>query len=92
MNILKKSIKAVVSISALIIIWQLVVLTGSFEESLLPSPAVVFQGIWEIIKDGTLFTNFKVSIARFLTGYLSAVFAGVIWGFYLDGIKDLVLC
>ncbi|NLM36099.1 MAG: ABC transporter permease [Clostridiales bacterium] len=89
MNILKKSIKAVVSISALIIIWQLVVLTGSFEESLLPSPAVVFQGIWEIIKDGTLFTNFKVSIARFLTGYLSAVFAGVILGLLLGWNKRI---
>lgn len=83
MDILKRSIKALVSISALIVIWQFIVISGRFEKSLLPSPAVVFDGIRDIIKDGSLFENFRVSIARFLTGYLAAVLVGVIFGLLL---------
>ncbi|NLZ47898.1 MAG: ABC transporter permease [Clostridiales bacterium] len=89
MNILKKSIKVIVSISLLIVIWQLVVITGKFEKSLLPSPAVVFDGVKEIIMDGTLFTNFKVSIVRFLSGYLVAVLSGVILGLLLGWNKKI---
>jgi len=38
MEILKKVLKVVVSISVLIGIWQLAVLSGKYEPSLLPSP------------------------------------------------------
>jgi len=89
MNTLKKSIKAVVSIFALIAIWQLVVLTGRFEESLLPSPAVVFTGIWDIVKDGTLLNHYRVSFARFLTGYVLAALTGVILGLLLGWNKSV---
>jgi len=89
MNILKKAVKAVVSISVHILIWELFVLTGRFEKSLLPSPAVVFTGIAKMIMDGTLFTNLKVSIARFLAGYLAAALAGVAFGLLLGWNKKV---
>jgi len=65
MEILKKVLKVVVSISVLIGIWQLAVLSGKYEPSLLPSPAKVLEGMAELIKDGTLLTHFRVSLARF---------------------------
>lgn len=89
MNLLKRAIKAVVSISVLIVIWELIVLTGRFEKSLLPSPAVVFTGMSKMIMDGTLFSNLGVSIARFLTGYLLAVLVGVILGLLLGWNKNV---
>lgn len=89
MNLLKRAIKAVVSISVLIVIWELIVLTGRFEKSLLPSPAVVFTGMSKMIMDGILFSNLGVSIARFLTGYLLAVLVGVILGLLLGWNKNV---
>jgi len=86
---LRKMVKVVASISLLITIWQLVVLTGKFEKSLLPSPAVVYTGITEMFKDGTLLVNLRVSIARFLTGYLAAVLAGVTLGLLFGWNKNV---
>jgi len=89
MGILKKSIKSLVSIGVLIALWALVVETGRFEKSLFPSPAMVLKGIGEIMEDGSLFENFRVSIIRFLIGYLAAVFAGVILGLLLGWNKKV---
>ena len=82
MEILKKILKVVISISVLIGIWQLAVMLGRYQTSLLPPPAKVFKGMSELIKDGTLFTHFKVSLTRFFIGYLSAIIAGVILGLF----------
>lgn len=83
MDILKKILKIIVSISILVGIWQLIVKTGRYEPSLLPSPARVFTGMTELINDGTLFTHFRVSLTRFFTGYLAAIIAGITLGLLL---------
>lgn len=89
MGLLIKSLKVLVSMSVLLILWQVVVLTGDFEKSLLPSPAVVLAGIWEITKDGTLLTNVGVSLTRFLMGYITAALAGVTLGLLLGWNKEV---
>jgi NitT/TauT family transport system permease protein len=89
MEILKKILKVVISISVLIGIWQLAVMSGRYQTSLLPPPAKVFKGMSELIKDGTLFTHFKVSLTRFFIGYLSAIIAGVILGLFLGWNKRI---
>lgn len=89
MDILKKTLKVVVSISVLIGIWQLAVLSGRYEPSLLPSPAKVLEGMAELIKDGTLFTHFRVSLTRFFIGYLAAIAAGIILGLLLGWNKSV---
>ena len=81
--------KVVISISVLIGIWQLAVMLGRYQTSLLPPPAKVFKGMSELIKDGTLFTHFKVSLTRFFIGYLSAIIAGVILGLFLGWNKRI---
>ena len=61
----------------------MVVLTGRYEQSLLPSPAGVLTGMAELIKDGALLTHFKVSLVRFLIGYLATVITGITLGLML---------
>jgi len=89
MEILKKTLKVVISISVLVSIWQFAVLTGRYEPSLLPSPAKVFEAMTELIKDGTLLTHFRVSLTRFFIGYLVAIFAGITLGLLLGWNKSV---
>lgn len=80
MEKIKKLLNVFISLSILLILWEGIVLTGGYEASLLPSPLRVFQGMIELIEDGTLFTDIKVSLLRFFAGYLSAVILAVILG------------
>lgn len=64
----------------MIAIWQLVIVIGNFDRALFPAPLEVWTGILSLIEDGTLFEHFRVSILRFLAGYLSAVVAAIILG------------
>lgn len=64
-------------------IWEGIVLTGMYERTLFPSPLDVFIGMVELVKDGTLFTDIKVSLYRFFAGYLSAVILAIIIGLLL---------
>ena len=83
MEKLRKVGTVIVSLILLIFIWEIVVLTGRYEPSLLPSPLKVLEGIGELIKDGTLATHFQASLLRFLIGYLSASVAGIVLGLIL---------
>lgn len=89
MELLKKTAKVVLSLSVLIGIWELTVLTGRYEQSLLPSPARVFAGMSQLIKDGTLFTHFRVSLFRFFIGYSAAIAAGITLGLLLGWNKSV---
>jgi len=62
---------------------------GKYEPSLLPSPAKVLEGMAELIKDGTLLTHFRVSLARFFIGYLAAIVAGITLGLLLGWNKSV---
>jgi len=89
MEILKKASRIVISISVLVVIWQLAVFSGRYEPSLLPSPAKVFEGMSELIKDGTLLTHFRVSLSRFFIGYLASIVAGITLGLLLGWNKKV---
>ncbi|HBI02914.1 MAG TPA: sulfonate ABC transporter permease [Paenibacillaceae bacterium] len=80
---LNKLLNIIIGLFILLAIWEGIVLTGLYETSLLPSPLDVFIGMVELIKDGTLFTDIKVSLYRFFAGYLSAVILAVIIGLLL---------
>ncbi len=80
MGIFRKTAVVVVSLSLLIGVWELVVLTGRFAPSLLPSPAKVAAGIGDLISDGSLISHLGVSLARFATGYFSASVIGMLLG------------
>lgn len=80
---LNQVLNVFIGFSILVVLWEGVVLTGKYEASLLPSPVIVFEGIHELITDGTLFTHFKVSLIRFSAGYLSAVIVAIVLGLIL---------
>lgn len=83
MEKMKKIGTIIVSLTLLILIWEIVVLTGRYESSLLPSPFEVLKGIGEVINDGTLANDFQVSLFRFLVGYLAASVSGILLGLIL---------
>jgi NitT/TauT family transport system permease protein len=78
-----KVLKVISSLALFVAIWELIVLTGRYEPSLLPSPVKVLEGMGELVKDGTLITHFKVSLSRFITGYAMAVITGISLGLVL---------
>lgn len=84
-----KSIKhVVVSFVVLIIIWQLAVTFGGFNETLFPAPLKVFSAFGELLTEGlrgsssnaVLLVHLKDSLLRFLAGYLIAVVLGIVLG------------
>lgn len=81
MKHLRKTTNVLLSLIILIVAWQLIVLIGNFEESLLPSPLSVGKGIIALLVDGTLLTHIQVSLFRFVIGYTLAVIAAIPLGF-----------
>ncbi|MFO1441817.1 ABC transporter permease [Bacillus sp. Bva_UNVM-123] len=73
----------------LIAIWQTISLVGGYNTALFPTPSQVLDAIISLIKNGTLFEHFQVSMYRFLAGYLSAVVIAIILGLILGRISIL---
>ncbi|HCX65518.1 MAG TPA: sulfonate ABC transporter permease [Eubacteriaceae bacterium] len=80
MQLIKKTLKMLVSISLLVLLWQLVYSSGRYEPSLLPSPFDVLKSMGELLSNGTLFTHIHVSLLRFSSGYLVAGIFGILLG------------
>lgn len=79
----KTIVNAAIGISLLVVVWQFIIIIGDYDAVLFPPPIKVWEGIVSLIRDGTLFTHFQVSLYRFLAGYLSAVIAAVLLGLIL---------
>lgn len=89
MDTVKKLLRVFASLIVLVGIWELIVLTGRFEPALLPSPAQVLAGMWELVRDGTLLDHFRFSLSRFMIGYGAAVVSGALLGLMLGWYKRL---
>lgn len=85
----KKLINTVVGLGILLIIWELVVLSGRYEPSLLPSPLTVLKAMKELIVSGVLFIHIKVSLLRFFAGYSIAVIMAIILGLVLGWFEKI---
>lgn len=79
----KYIINAVIGFAILIFLWQMTISIGDYPPALFPSPMLVWEGIISLIRDGTLFVHFQVSLLRFFAGYLSAVVIAVALGLIL---------
>ncbi|MBD2844271.1 ABC transporter permease [Paenibacillus sp. IB182496] len=77
MRILDKFGFAAIAVFLLLAVWQLAVLVGDYEASLLPAPADVGGAIAELLQSGALWTHLRVSLLRFAAGYVAAALAGV---------------
>lgn len=89
MDKVKKLLMIITSMLVIIGIWELLVLTGRYEQSLLPSPVRVIGGMGELVKDGTLFSHIKVSFSRFFIGYTAASLLGIVLGLVLGWYKKV---
>lgn len=67
----------------LIVIWQVVIWVGGYQEALLPSPLSVGKAIVDLIVDGIIFVHLQVSLGRFAAGYLMAVIPAILLGMLL---------
>lgn len=79
----KKILYFITGLALLLIVWQLVVTVGQFNEALFPGPYIVFTALIKLIVDGTLFIHLKESMIRFVIGYLIAVVTAVTAGLLL---------
>ncbi|WP_034645565.1 ABC transporter permease [Bacillus methanolicus] len=89
MDKLKKLFNVLIGLVLLIAVWQALIFIGKYDEVLFPSPLKVWEGILTLIKDGTIFIHFQVSLMRFLIGYLLAVVTAVVLGLILGRLKKL---
>lgn len=80
----------IISVLLLIVIWQLIIIIGQYEEALLPSPVQVFQSIIQLASEGILLEHFQVSMFRFITGYLLAVIPAILLGIVLARTRVLL--
>lgn len=67
----------------LVIIWQVVIWLGGYQEALLPSPLSVWKAIIDLIIEGIIFVHLQVSLGRFAAGYLMAVIPAILLGMFL---------
>lgn len=79
----------IVSLAALILIWQLAFHFSSYSSALFPSPKMAFDALIEMIKNGTLLENIKTSMLRFAAGYISSVVIAVLLGLILGRLPKI---
>lgn len=89
MNRFKKFSNVLAGFLILVGVWQLIVLITDFEPMLFPSPLMTFDTMISMIMDGTLFVHLRISLYRFLVGYLSAVTIAIILGLILGRMTRL---
>lgn len=78
-----KTAQVVFSAILFIVVWQLIIFIGGYEEALLPSPITVASSLWKLLITGELLIHLQVSFFRFLVGYLCAVVLAVTLGLFL---------
>ena len=79
----------VVSVAAVILVWQLLFMASDYSEALFPSPLMAFKALLETAKNGTLIENVKTSMYRFAIGYPSSVLIAVVLGLILGGLPKV---
>lgn len=75
------------AILIVVVVWQAIFLIGGWNPALFPPPLVVALGFWELLMDGVLFEDIRISLVRFAIGYLSAVIIAIVLGLVLGWYK-----
>lgn len=74
---------------ALIAAWHYAYEAKIWSPVLVPSPVSVARYLWEIARDGTLWSSTTVTMKRLVTGYLIGLAAGVPLGFVTARVRAL---
>lgn len=69
-----------ISFAGLIIIWQLVVKAGLFQELVMPAPWTVAKTFYQFFADGDFFVHLWASFTRIITGFFIGASLGVLLG------------
>ena len=80
---MKKTRSYIVSFAVLVILWELLAVSGLFPESLFPSPVRTAEALGRRISSGALLLDIGASMYRFFIGYITSVIAAVILGLLL---------
>ena len=80
---MKKTRSYIISFAVLIILWELLAVSGLFPESLFPSPVRTAEALGRRISSGALLLDIGASMYRFFIGYITSVVAAVILGLLL---------
>ena len=80
---MKKTRSYIISFAVLIILWELLAVSGLFPESLFPSPGRTAEALGRRISSGALLLDIGASMYRFFIGYILAVVSAVILGLLL---------
>lgn len=74
-----------------LIIWDLATRVGDFSPDVLPGPARVVSGMWELVADGTLFKHTVASLFRVTIGFYLAILFGIPLGVLIGRIRPFRL-
>ena len=77
---MRKLANAALGLGLLLLVWEGLALSGRWPPALLPPPAKVARGFWEMAQSGLLLEHVLVTLRRFFAGYLAASASGVILG------------
>ena len=80
---MKKTRSYIISFAVLVILWELLAVSGLFPESLFPSPVRTAEALGRRISSGALLLDIGASMYRFFIGYITSVVAAVILGLLL---------
>lgn len=72
-----------ISLLALLVLWELLCLSGLFPPSILVPPQTVVSTFIELCQSGDIATNLAVSLKRLALGYISGAVAGIAFGLFL---------
>ena len=70
---------AAVSLTVVVIVWQLAVGT-LLNAALVATPAATFSKAWTMLQSGELFGHVAVSLRRVIVGYVTGCFLGILLG------------
>ena len=70
-------------------VWQALFLVGGWNPALFPPPSMVGAGFAELLADGVLVEDIRISLVRFAIGYLSAALIAVALGLVLGWYKKV---
>lgn len=76
----KNRILTIVSPIALLVLWEIFVRVNWLDSRFFPTPTTIMATLWEMIKNGILFSDLKISLYRIFGGFLIGAVPGIIIG------------
>ncbi|QQK74443.1 ABC transporter permease [Salicibibacter cibarius] len=81
---LKNWINNYYSVFLLLVVWEIVAMSGIFPERLFPSMTLIIQNIFELASSGVLWGDLGATLYRLFIGFALAAVIGVFLGIYMS--------